>query len=177
MNHQVTHQSQSAHNQIDIYLNKLTLMSGASLELSDYREHVILIVNTASRCGLTSQYKQLENLYQKYRQHKFMLIGCPCDQFGGQELATNDEVLSFCQLKFNISFPLTQKLKVNGAQAHPLFVELKRRATGMFGTQSVKWNFTKFLIAPNLSKIKRYKPQRSPMSLDQDIQNFLHLES
>ena len=166
--------SQDDHD-IDIYQHTLTLISGDSLNLWDYRDHVILIVNTASRCGLTTQYRELEELYQKYRQHDFMLLGCPCGQFGGQELATNAEVHSFCQLKFNVSFPLTQKLNVNGPKAHSLFKKLKLQAKGLFGTQVIKWNFTKFLIAPDATKIERYSPYKSPKELETSIRDLLKL--
>jgi glutathione peroxidase len=160
---------------IDIYQHTFTLISGGSLNLWDYRDHVILIVNTASLCRLTPQYRELEELYQKYHQHDFIVLGCPCGQFGGQELATNAEVHSFCQLKFNVSFPLTQKLKVNGPKAHPLFKELKIQAKGLLNTQVIKWNFTKFLIAPNATKIERYSPYKSPKQLEKSIQDLLNI--
>ena len=106
-----------------------------------------------------------------------MLIGCPCGQFGGQELATDEEVLSFCQKHFQVSFPLTQKLKVNGAGAHPLFVELKHEARGLLGTQRIKWNFTKFLITPHAAQITRYAPQKTPIDLDHEIQKLLNIDT
>jgi glutathione peroxidase len=167
----------SLHPQHDnhLYHQELELISGESLKLSDYRDHVILIINTASRCGFTPQYKELEELHQEYHQHGLILIGCPCDQFGGQELTTDEEIQSFCQLNFNVSFPLTKKLKVNGPHAHPLFKELKRQATGLLGTQSIKWNFTKFLLAPNATHIKRYGSRHTPKSIEKDIRKLLKI--
>lgn len=174
MNQQVD-PSSSLTPQPTIYSHTLRLLSGEELQLSQYRDHVILVVNTASRCGLTPQYRQLEELYQKYGHRRFTIIGCPCNQFGGQELATGDEVLSFCQRHFKVSFPLTQKLKVNGVRAHPLFMELKREARGLLGTQRIKWNFTKFLITPRATQITRYAPQKTPLELEYEIQRLLEI--
>ena len=162
------------HQSDDLYQHTFTLISGEEFELSQVRNHVLLVVNTASHCGFTPQYRQLEELHQKYRQHNFTLIGCPCDQFGGQEFETHAEISAFCHQNFNISFLLTQKLNVNGRHAHPLFRELKKRARGFLGTRQIKWNFTKFLIAPDAAQIIRYGPHKPPIRIESDLQYLIH---
>ena len=158
----------------ELYQQSLPLISGGSLSLSTLSLRALLIVNTASRCGFTPQYQQLEELHQLYHSRGLSVIGCPCGQFGGQELGSNDDIARFCQRTFEVSFTLTEKLKVNGADAHPLFTLLKQRAPGLMNTQAIKWNFTKFLIAPKATMIKRYSPQTSPQSLTKEIEQILH---
>ena len=157
----------------ELYQQSLPLIAGGSLELSALSSRVLLIVNTASRCGFTPQYQQLEELHQTYHARGLSVIGCPCGQFGGQELSSNDDIARFCQRTFDVSFTLTEKLKVNGVDAHPLFKLLKQRAPGLMNTQAIKWNFTKFLIAPKATMIKRYSPQISPQSLTREIEQIL----
>lgn len=157
----------------ELYRQSIQLMSGEVLALSELSSNILLIVNTASRCGFTPQYRELESLYQTYHERGLIIIGCPCDQFGGQELDSNAEVQEFCQLNFKTTFPLAQKLKVNGVETHPLFRTLKSSAKGLLGTERVKWNFTKFLVAPQGAWFKRYAPQTTPISLKNEIERLL----
>jgi glutathione peroxidase len=148
-------------------------MSGEEIVLSDLADQVILIVNTASKCGFTSQYRGLEELYRTYKDQGLTLIGCPCNQFGHQEPGNHEEITEFCELNFGVTFPLTRKLDVNGEQAHPLFSELKKRAPGLLGSEKVKWNFTKFLIAPQAASVTRYSPQTTPKKIERDVQRLI----
>lgn len=124
----------------------LTRLDGSPENLLDYQGNVLLIVNVASQCGFTPQYKDLEDLYRKYKDDGLVVMGFPCNQFGRQEPGSNEDIGEFCSSKFNISFPMFAKCDVNGPGAHPLFVHLKAAAPGILGTEAVKWNFTKFLV-------------------------------
>ena len=144
-----------------------------AVDLSIYKDKVVLIVNTASACGFTPQYEGLQKLYDKYKDQGFEILAFPCNQFKEQEKGSNDEIKSFCDLKFNIQFPLFSKIDVNGEQAHPLYKFLKEQAPGIFGTQGIKWNFTKFLINKKGEVVKRIATITKPAAFEEDIKNLL----
>ena len=148
-------------------------LSGVLECLADYRGQVLLIVNTASKCGFTNQYAGLENIYQEYKEQGFSVFGFPCNQFGAQEPGTQEEIKSFCQLNYGVTFPLFDKINVNGAEVHPLFAYLKKSARGVMGTEGIKWNFTKFLVGRDGLVVERYGPQSKPESLKADIEKLL----
>ena len=143
------------------------------VSLSDYKGKTLLIVNVASRCGLTSQYKGLQELYSKYSNKDFEILAFPCNQFGAQEPGSNEEIKEFCDINFNVSFKIFDKINVNGSSASPLFKHLKNEAKGVMGSEAIKWNFTKFLIDNNGSVIKRYSPQTTPDKIDKDLSKIL----
>ena len=146
-----------------------TTIKGEQKTLADFAGKAILVVNTASKCGFTPQYKGLENLWQTYKDQGLVVLGFPCNQFGKQEPGNEGAISEFCELNFGVSFPLFKKVDVNGAQAHPLFVQLKKTAPGLLGSQGIKWNFTKFLIGRDGRVLGRYAPTDSPKSLVKDI--------
>jgi glutathione peroxidase len=148
-------------------------IDGKKAQLASQRGKVLLIVNTASECGYTPQFAGLEQLWKDYRERGLVVVGFPSNEFGGQDPGSNDEIASFCQLNYGVSFPMMEKVKVNGAQAHPLWKWLTAEARGVLGTQSVKWNFTKFLVGKDGQVIKRYAPGDEPASLKQDIEKAL----
>ena len=150
-----------------------TLPNGETLSLADKAGKVLLVVNTASKCGFTPQYDGLEALWQKYRDQGFEVIAFPCNQFGGQEPGSADEIESFCKVNFGVSFPLMGKVDVNGAAAAPLYDWLKQEAPGLLGSKAVKWNFTKFLIDRGGNVVRRYDPTDKPESLAKDIEKLL----
>ena len=143
------------------------------VSLSDYKGKTLLIVNVASRCGLTPQYKGLQELYSKYSNKDFEILAFPCNQFGAQEPGSNEEIKEFCDINFNVSFKIFDKINVNGSSASPLFKHLKNEAKGAMGSEAIKWNFTKFLIDNNGSVIKRYSPQTTPDKIDKDLSKIL----
>ncbi|MGV3741534.1 MAG: glutathione peroxidase [Burkholderiaceae bacterium] len=148
-------------------------LSGAPIDLRQYLGKVILIVNTASKCGFTPQYKELETLYRQLKDQGFVVLGFPCNQFGQQEPGDAATIAEFCEQNYGISFPMFAKIEVNGDAAHPLFKYLKKAAPGLLGSQAIKWNFTKFLVRKDGSVYKRYAPQTRPESLAQDVQNLI----
>ena len=143
------------------------------VSLSDYKGKTLLIVNVASRCGLTPQYKGLQELYSKYSNKDFEILAFPCNQFGAQEPGSNEEIKEFCDINFNVCFKIFDKINVNGSSASPLFKHLKNEAKGVMGSEAIKWNFTKFLIDNNGSVIKRYSPQTTPDKIDKDLSKIL----
>ena len=149
-----------------------TLNDGTSKSLSDYRGKVVLVVNTASQCGFTPQYKGLQALYEKYRDRGLEILGFPCDQFGHQEPGSDEEIASFCELNFGVTFPLFRKIEVNGEGAHPAFKWLKTAAPGLV-TESIKWNFTKFLVDRDGNVIDRFAPSTTPEKLERDVASAL----
>lgn len=149
-----------------------TTLSGEQKTLADYSGKAVLVVNTASKCGFTPQYKGLEALWQQYKDQGLVILGFPCNQFGQQEPGDEAEISEFCELNFGVTFPLFKKVEVNGNNAHPLFVELKKRAPGVLGSETIKWNFTKFLIGPD-GKVERYAPATKPSALKADIEKLL----
>ena len=156
-----------------IYDFKATALNGDPVDLAQYRGQVLLIVNTASACGFTPQYKGLEALYRQYKERGVVVLGFPCDQFGGQEPGDASEIADFCEKNYGVSFPLFAKLNVNGEDAHPLFTYLKKSATGIMGSESIKWNFTKFLIKKDGTVYQRYASLTKPEDLQQDIDKLL----
>jgi len=143
------------------------------VKLSDYQDKVVLIVNTASACGFTPQYKGLQNLYEKHQSKGLEVLAFPCNQFKNQEKGNNEEIKSFCDLQFNIKFPLFSKIDVNGDNAHPLFSFLKEQAPGILGSKGIKWNFTKFLINRQGEVLKRYAPTTKPEAIEAHIEELL----
>ena len=156
-----------------IYGFKATSMKGAEEAFEQYKDKVVLIVNTASKCGFTPQFKGLEELYAKYQEKGLVILGFPCNQFGKQDPGSNDEIQEFCQLNYGVSFPMFEKVDVNGDDTHPLFNFLKSEAKGLAGTESIKWNFTKFLVNRNGEVVKRFAPKDSPKSLEKAITELL----
>lgn len=150
-----------------------TAIDGKPVDLSAYRGKVLLIVNTASKCGFTPQYKGLQKLFDQYRERGLEVLGFPCDQFGHQEPGNETEISSFCEMNFGVNFPLFVKIDVNGKDAHPLFVHLKTEAPGLLGSEAVKWNFTKFLVDRDGKVVSRYAPVTSPDAIAQDIEALL----
>ncbi|MBU3068205.1 glutathione peroxidase [Aestuariicella sp. G3-2] len=148
-------------------------LAGEERSLSGYEGKVVLVVNTASKCGFTPQYKGLEALYQKYKDKGLEILGFPCNQFGKQEPGSSEEIGGFCERNFGVTFPLFAKVEVNGDNAHPLFNHLKKQAPGVFGTESIKWNFTKFLVGRDGKVVKRFAPKDKPESLESAIEALL----
>ncbi len=148
-------------------------IQGQTVPLERYRGQVLLIVNTASQCGFTPQLNGLEALHQTYGSQGLVVLGFPCNQFGGQEPGSDSEIAESCSLNFNTHFPLMGKINVNGSDAHPLYQWLTREAPGLLGSRSIKWNFTKFLVGRDGRVLKRFAPQDTPASLAQAIENAL----
>ena len=146
---------------------------GQDVDLSRYQGKYLLIVNTASKCGLTPQYKGLERLQKKHQDSGFTVLGFPCNQFMGQEPGSDADIQAFCSTMYNISFPVFAKIKVNGSDTHPLFKYLKEKAPGLFGSKKIKWNFTKFLVDPNGKVVRRYGPNVLPEDIDADLSEAL----
>jgi glutathione peroxidase len=158
---------------LTIYQHTVTSNTGDAVPLEHYAGKTLLIVNTASKCGFTPQYKGLESLYKKYKDRGFEVLGFPCDQFGHQEPGSDDEIAQFCEMNFGVSFSLFKKVDVNGADEDPLFTELKNRAPGLLGSKRIKWNFTKFLVSDKGDVIKRYAPTMKPEDIEKDIVKLL----
>lgn len=148
-------------------------IDGTEVPLQDYQGKVLLVVNTASKCGFTPQFKGLETLYKKYKDQGLEILGFPCNQFGKQDPGTNDEISQFCELNYGVSFPMFGKIDVNGDAAHPLFKYLKDAAPGMLGTQAIKWNFTKFLVDSEGRVVKRFAPKDTPQKIESEIKKLL----
>ena len=148
-------------------------INGKRVALKQYAGKLLLIVNTASSCGFTPQYKGLQALHETYESRGLVVLGFPCNQFGAQESGNEDEIASFCEMNFGVSFPLMSKVDVNGANAAPLYQWLCEQAPGLLGSKSIKWNFTKFLVGRDGRVIKRYAPQDTPQSLAKDIEAAL----
>jgi glutathione peroxidase len=155
---------------MNVYDFKARTIDGREVSLADYRGKVLLIVNVASKCGFTPQYKGLEELYQRFRQNGFEVLGFPCNQFGKQEPGSDTEIQGFCDLQYGVRYPLFSKIDVNGAGTHPLYEFLKKSKRGFLWTGRIKWNFTKFLIDRRGNPIRRYSPQTTPLALEQDVQ-------
>ena len=150
-----------------------TAIDGQPVDLAAYRGKVLLVVNTASKCGFTPQYKGLQALFEQYRERGLEVLGFPCDQFGHQEPGSEADINSFCELNFGVSFPLFAKINVNGKDAHPLFAHLKSEAPGLLGSEGIKWNFTKFLVDREGKTVSRYAPATAPETIAKDIEALL----
>ncbi len=155
-----------------IYDFKALTSKGKELDFADYEGKVLLIVNTASKCGFTPQFAGLEELNQKYKDQGLVVIGFPCNQFASQDPGSDSEIEGFCQLNYGVTFQIMKKINVNGADAHPIFRYLKDKTKGLLGG-SIKWNFTKFLISRDGETIKRYAPVTKPCKIEKDIQAML----
>lgn len=151
----------------------VTTIKGEQKTLADFGGKAVLVVNTASKCGFTPQYKGLENVWQQYKDQGLVVLGFPCNQFGKQEPGDEGAISEFCELNFGVSFPLFKKVDVNGSDAHPLFVNLKKSAPGLLGSQGIKWNFTKFLMSADGQVIKRFAPTTKPEDLTAEIEALL----
>jgi len=156
-----------------VYDFKAKSLDGKDIDLNQFQGKVLLIVNTASECGFTPQYKGLEAVYEQFRDKGVEVLGFPCNQFGSQEPGSNEEIGAFCERNYGVTFPLFDKIDVNGDAAHPLFKHLKSAAPGLMGTEAIKWNFTKFLIRKDGRVYKRYAPQTEPKELMKDIEKLL----
>ncbi|MBP1905394.1 glutathione peroxidase [Paenibacillus turicensis] len=158
---------------MSIYDIPVTTIKGQSETLANYKGKVMLIVNTATKCGLAPQFKGLQKLYDDYKEQGFVVLGFPCGQFANQEPGDNDQVAQACELNFGVNFPLYAKIDVNGKNAHPLFQHLTTEAPGLLGSKSIKWNFTKFLIDQEGKVVKRFAPKDDPKEVDSYIRELL----
>ncbi|HEY1075510.1 MAG TPA: glutathione peroxidase [Fontimonas sp.] len=156
-----------------VYAFEAKTIDGRQQSLADYKGKVLLIVNVASKCGFTPQYKGLEALWRKYKDQGLVVLGFPCDQFGHQEPGDENEIKNFCSLTYEVDFPMFAKIDVNGDNAHPLYRHLKTAAPGILGSEGIKWNFTKFLIGKDGKVVKRYGSMDTPEKIDGDIAKLL----
>ena len=156
-----------------IYDFEALQITGKPIALKEFEGKALLIVNTASACGFTPQFAGLEELHKTYSDKGLVVLGFPCNQFGAQDSGQNSEIAEFCQLNYGVSFPMMEKIEVNGGGAHPLYKWLTKEAPGILGTQAIKWNFTKFLVGKDGEVIKRYAPTDTPKSMANDIESAL----
>ncbi|MCV6636478.1 glutathione peroxidase [Candidatus Albibeggiatoa sp. nov. NOAA] len=147
-------------------------LNGESTSMQTFTGKTVVVVNTASKCGLTPQYEGLEKLYQKHKDNGLVILGFPCNQFASQEKGNSDEIQEFCQLNYGVSFPMFEKIDVNGDNAHPLFKYLKSKLGGILGSK-IKWNFTKFVIDKNGTPVKRFSPTTTPEKMEKYIEKIL----
>ena len=146
---------------------------GSDTSLSDYAGQVLLIVNTASKCGFTPQFEGLQEIYDKYKERGLTILGFPCNQFGKQDPGSNSEITEFCQLNYGVNFPLSEKIDVNGSDAHPLYNHLKSSAPGILGSKGIKWNFTKFLVNRQGEVVQRFGPNVTPAKIAESVEALL----
>jgi len=158
---------------MSIYDLTVKNIEGKEFSMSQYKGKTLLIVNVASKCGFTSQYKGLEELYEKYKSQDFMVLGFPSNEFSNQEPGDEEEIKSFCSLTYDVQFDMFSKVEVNGEDAAPLYKYLKEQQSGILGSQKIKWNFTKFLVDKNGNVIDRYAPVTKPKALEKDIEKIL----
>lgn len=158
---------------MNLYDIEVKTITGRAQHLREYAGKTMLVVNVASQCGFTPQYKGLEALYRNHKDKGLVVLGFPCDQFGRQEPGNEAEIQTFCDLNYDVSFPMFAKVEVNGNGAHPLYRYLKKAAPGILSTEGIKWNFTKFLIAPQGHVVMRYAPATSPSTIESDLTAFL----
>ncbi|HMM77124.1 MAG TPA: glutathione peroxidase [Gammaproteobacteria bacterium] len=154
---------------MNFYDIDLVTLDGQPQKLDAYRGKTLLIVNVASRCGFTPQYVGLQALYDKFKDQGFVVLGFPCNQFGHQEPGSAAEIAEFCTTSYGVTFPMFEKTEVNGANAHPLYQYLKSEKAGILGTEAIKWNFTKFLVGPDGTVLKRYAPTDKPEVIEADL--------
>lgn len=157
----------------EIYDFPLTLLDGTPFDTQSLRGQVVLVVNVASRCGFTPQYAELEKLYRELEAQGFVILAFPCNQFGAQEPGSAEEIARFCSLTYGVTFPVMQKIEVNGTHSDPLYRWLKKQKSGLLGSEAIKWNFTKFLIDTRGQVVERYAPQTAPETLRADIIRLL----
>jgi len=158
---------------MSVYDYTASTLDGQDVSLADYRGQVLLIVNTASKCGFTPQYEGLEALYRDYKDRGLTVLGFPCNQFGAQEPGNAEEIASFCSLTYDVTFPMLAKIDVNGPSAHPLYAFLKKEQKGVLGTEGIKWNFTKFLIGRDGEVVERFAPTTKPEDLKVAVEALL----
>ncbi|MFH0067301.1 glutathione peroxidase [Peribacillus sp. NPDC056705] len=158
---------------MSIYEFEVNKINGETISLEEYRGKVMIIVNTASKCGFSPQYDDLQSLYVQYKEDGVVVLGFPCNQFLNQEPGDDLEIDSYCKLNRGITFPMFAKVNVNGKEAHPLFSYLTENAPGVMGSKSIKWNFTKFLIDRNGNIVSRYAPKTKPLEMEEDIKKLL----
>ena len=156
-----------------VYDFEMPRLNGKAQDLSDYKGKVLLIVNTASKCGFTPQFEGLEKLYQDLKDEGLEILGFPCNQFGKQDPGSDDEIGEFCQINYGVSFPMFSKIEVNGSDAAPLYEHLKSEKSGFLGTKNIKWNFTKFLVDRDGNVVRRYAPNDRPSMIRKDIKALL----
>lgn len=157
----------------NIYDFKINNIDGQEVDFSIFKGKVLLVVNVASKCGFTKQYAGLEQLYQQYKDNGLLVLGFPCNQFGGQEPGNEAEIKQFCNTKYDVTFPLFSKIEVNGANTHPLYKMLKSKCSGILGSKAIKWNFTKFLVDKHGKVTKRYASVTEPAAISTDIEHLL----
>jgi glutathione peroxidase len=162
---------------MNLYECSVTTIDGQTQSMETYRGQVLLIVNVASKCGFTGQYAGLEALYRSYRDKGFTILGFPCDQFGHQEPGDEAEIRNFCSLTYDVTFPLFTKIEVNGSGTHPLYAHLKKAQPGLFGSEAIKWNFTKFLVSRDGQVLKRYAPTDTPEKIEADLKEIIELSA
>ena len=162
---------------MNLYEIAVKTIDGQTETLEKYRGQVLLVVNVASKCGFTSQYAGLEAIYRRYLPKGFAVLGFPCDQFAHQEPGNEAEIQSFCSLNYDVTFPLFAKIEVNGSGAHPLYQFLKKAQPGIFGSETVKWNFTKFLVNREGNVLKRYAPTDTPEKIEDDLKGIIELST
>jgi len=158
---------------VSIYDFQVKDSKGQLIPLSNYKDQVVIVVNTASKCGYTPQYKDLQALYEEYKNEGLVVIGFPCNQFMNQEPGSNEEIQSFCELNYGVTFPIFGKVDVNGENADPLFKYLSKNAPGIMGLKSIKWNFTKFIIDKNGEVVERVAPQTNPQDMKATVEKLL----
>lgn len=156
-----------------VYDFRVETIKGDKQSLKQYENQIMLIVNTASNCGFTPQYKELQEVYDEFCNQGFSILGFPCNQFMGQEPSDNSQIEHFCKINYGVTFPMFAKIEVNGENAHPLFVYLTKNAPGLLGSKTIKWNFTKFLINHKGNVVKRYSPNTNPTQIKPDIEKLL----
>ena len=152
-------------------------MDGTSLPIESLRGRIVLVVNVASRCGFTPQYKQLQELHDRYSSRGLTILAFPCNQFGGQEPGEDNQILEFCSTNYGVTFPVMSKIQVNGPQADPIYVHLKKQSPGLLGSEAIKWNFTKFLVDQSGNVLTRYASTTSPSDIARDIEKLLTPEA
>ena len=158
---------------MSIYDFSVQARDGSEVDLGEYRDQVVVVVNTASKCGFTPQFGALEELYKEFHDQGLTVLGFPCNQFANQDPGSNDEIAEFCQLNYGVTFPVMGKIDVNGSDAEPLFKWLTEQAPGFMGSKQIKWNFTKFLVGRDGEVIKRYSPKDDPKAMTPDIEAAL----
>jgi glutathione peroxidase len=158
---------------MSVYDYSAKMLDGQDVSLADYRGKVLLIVNTASKCGFTPQFEGLEALYRDYKDRGLTILGFPCNQFGAQEPGNAEEIASFCSLTYDVTFPMLAKIDVNGPSAHPLYAFLKKEQKGVLGTEGIKWNFTKFLVGRDGEVVERFAPNTKPEDLKVAVEALL----
>ncbi|GHB56799.1 glutathione peroxidase [Psychrosphaera saromensis] len=157
----------------DFYTLSATSLQGQVINMSEYKDKVVLIVNTASKCGFTYQYEGLQDLYTKYKDQGFVILGFPCNQFGEQEKGSSDEITEFCQINYGVDFQMFEKIDVNGENEHPIYTYLKQQKPGFLGSKKIKWNFTKFLVSKQGEVVKRFGSTTKPQKLVGTIEKLL----